>query len=461
MDRKENDRPNANDEEDDEGVDPRANEMREAFLARFLQQMLNGGGDLGDTGTKEALVERLKRSQALTSPSVEQAFLSVPRGAFVTADLKDQAYQDNPLRFAKMGFNISAPHMYAVTLEKCDIEPGMSVLDIGSGCGHWTALAGFLVGPAGISHGLDLHQYIVDFSTDNVTKFCKANPMIDLSHVKFFKRNCFLPDPEERKYDRIHVGACCPEAHLHLLIEMLNPGGILVTPYGDHLLKVKKGMDGKTVKEELMAVRYSDLILPSEAEIKHARVEMAKAKATKIVVPPANLMTEVSGLFNNPKFSDVTFIVGTKKFYAHKFILSLRCEVFRAMFEGYTEKAAHEIPITGQDEMTFGTILKFIYSDQADLTEDNVVGVLECANFYKLERLVALCELHLRDGVDIDSAGTVLMIAERFNAPQLRSFALEFVFSNFQAVMKTQSFKDIDRDLMNSILMEAVKRQSM
>jgi len=113
-------------------------------------------------------VERLKRAEALTSPAVEQgtnetpirlrlmlelplAFLAVPRAEFVTPDLRDQAYQDNPLRFAKMGFNISAPHMYAVTLEKCEIEPGMSVLDIGSGCGHWTALAGFLVGPVRFS----------------------------------------------------------------------------------------------------------------------------------------------------------------------------------------------------------------------------------------------------------------------------------------------------------------------
>lgn len=80
--------------------------------------------------------------------------------------------------------------------------------------------------------------------------------------MKFFLRNCFLPDPEERKYDRIHVGtlpfcsraplslcrarsrltatgACCPETRLKDLYALLKPRGILVVhlsflPYSSH-----------------------------------------------------------------------------------------------------------------------------------------------------------------------------------------------------------------------------------
>jgi protein-L-isoaspartate O-methyltransferase len=39
-----------------------------------------------------------------------------------------------------MGFNISAPHMYAECLDKLNIEPGNAVLDVGSGCGHLTCV---------------------------------------------------------------------------------------------------------------------------------------------------------------------------------------------------------------------------------------------------------------------------------------------------------------------------------
>lgn len=41
----------------------------------------------------------------------------------------------------------SAPHMYVYCLQALDICEGNDVLDIGSGCGHMTALSGFLAGP--------------------------------------------------------------------------------------------------------------------------------------------------------------------------------------------------------------------------------------------------------------------------------------------------------------------------
>ncbi len=67
--------------------------------------------------------------------------LAIPRGLFVTDDVRDEAYIDTPLRLAKHNFNFSAPHMYAMCLENLDIQPGHAVLDIGSGTGHFTAVS--------------------------------------------------------------------------------------------------------------------------------------------------------------------------------------------------------------------------------------------------------------------------------------------------------------------------------
>lgn len=88
----------------------------------------------------------LRHSGVLRSTQVEAALRAVPRGAFVPEDLRGQAYVDAPLRLAAFGFNVSAPHMYAICLEALGLEMGHSFLDVGSGCGHMTALGGQLVG---------------------------------------------------------------------------------------------------------------------------------------------------------------------------------------------------------------------------------------------------------------------------------------------------------------------------
>jgi protein-L-isoaspartate O-methyltransferase len=66
---------------------------------------------------------------------------------------------------------------------------------------------------------------------------------------------------QERTYDRIHVGACCPTPRLQSLIDLLKPGGILVTPNEDSLVKITKSPDGESTSiDKLASVRYGGKI---------------------------------------------------------------------------------------------------------------------------------------------------------------------------------------------------------
>jgi hypothetical protein len=58
-------------------------------------------------------------------------------------------------------------------------------------------------------------------------------------------------------------------------------------------------------------------------------------------------------------------------------------------------------------------------------------------------------------------ASTLLSIADRFNAKQLRSCVLEYIFEHVQDVIKTPAFGQLEKELMNSIFVEAVKRANV
>ncbi len=55
---------------------------------------------------------------------------------------------------------------------------------------------------------------------------------VAIHNVSFEVRNVFLPDKENRKWDRIHVGAACSHKKKFHLYDLLKPGGVLVVMSG-------------------------------------------------------------------------------------------------------------------------------------------------------------------------------------------------------------------------------------
>eukprot|EP01129_Flabellula_baltica_P003830 TRINITY_DN1355_c0_g1_i1.p1 TRINITY_DN1355_c0_g1~~TRINITY_DN1355_c0_g1_i1.p1 ORF type:complete len:269 (-),score=58.21 TRINITY_DN1355_c0_g1_i1:565-1371(-) len=244
------------------------------------------------------LIETLENGGIISDRFVKNAMLLVNRKEFVTDECKDCAFNDRPLRLEDLGFNISAPHMYAVCLQALEIKKGNTFLDIGSGCGWMTSLGAFLAGETGYAHGIDILPGAVQFAAQNVEKL--KGKGLPLQNVTFERRNVFIKDPKARKWDRIHVGAACSQKRKHILYELLNPGGVCVTPIGSHLIKAVKDMNGFTREYKLLDVRYSDLVTPSYEEIQ-------EEEKNHIFVPVKSLSNDYCQMFNNPFLSDVSF----------------------------------------------------------------------------------------------------------------------------------------------------------
>src|SRR3989344_5409470 len=98
--------------------------------------------------TMNELADALVAKWIIHKQSIINAFRRIDRKNFVPNELKDRAYDDEPLPIGA-GQTISQPSTVGFMLGLLDPRPGNSVLDIGSGSGWQTALLADIVGKNG------------------------------------------------------------------------------------------------------------------------------------------------------------------------------------------------------------------------------------------------------------------------------------------------------------------------
>jgi hypothetical protein len=174
--------------------------------------------------------------------------------------------------------------------------------------------------------------------------------------------------------------------------------------------------------------------------------------------PQAELNVHLKELLANPILSDVTFKVEDESIRAHRAILAARCEKFRAMFLGNMREAtAAEIKIEGHSALAFKALLEYIYTDRVEnLNAQTALGLLSLSDEYLLASLTTICERTIAEQVTIENVGSVLSTADRFHAATLKKFCMDFILSNFNAVLNCSDFQESVKvghpDLMFEIL---------
>lgn len=243
-------------------------------LHHFLRLIAGGRVMMehGAAATNEDLVQSLKRSGVIQSDRIKRALQLCARDLFVPGAHREEALVDAPIRVDQHDFNISAPHMHATCLEALQLQPGHRFLDVGSGCGVLTACGAYLVGRQGMSVGFEVRRECIHMGRDAVRRLTATNAEFASSACPpgFELQNVFMPAAKWLgQFDRVHVGASCPPDRLAPLLSLLRPeGGLIVVPVAPNDLRViTKKPNGSVTQKVISQVRFSDLEVPTDAEI--------------------------------------------------------------------------------------------------------------------------------------------------------------------------------------------------
>jgi protein-L-isoaspartate(D-aspartate) O-methyltransferase len=194
---------------------------------------------------------------------VKEGFLRVPREQFIPKPAKKYAYVDAPLSIG-MGQTISAPHMVVWMCELLDLQPGLTLLEIGTGLGYHAAVCAEILAPSNVPKEKWGHVFTIEVIPKLARQARKNLKAVGLDdRVTVIEGDGTLGYREGAPFDRILIVAAAPEAPPPL-IDQLKPRGMMVLPTGmkhswQNLIRIVKKEDDSITQENLGGVAFVPL----------------------------------------------------------------------------------------------------------------------------------------------------------------------------------------------------------
>ena len=197
----------------------------------------------------------------ITDDRVRAAFLRVPRAAFVGSEMQPWATCDTALPIEE-GQTISQPFVVALMTQALELQPGLRVLEIGTGSGYQTAILCELTSRPDEVRGHTVWS-VERFATlaqhaANVLTFLGYRPHLTIGDGA-------AGWPHAAPYDAIMVTAAA-RALPRPLWNQLAEGGRLVLPIGlneqKQTLWLVIKQEGQLLRRRLGGVRFVPLISP-------------------------------------------------------------------------------------------------------------------------------------------------------------------------------------------------------
>ena len=140
--------------------------------------------------------------------------------------------------------------------------------------------------------------------------------------------------------------------------------------------------------------------------------------------------------FLNRTLSDVQFILDKDVFFAHKFALATRSEVFAAMFaHEMKENTENKVKIENVDGKVFKEMLRYVYTGEVNDIEIMINDLLSLADKYMLEGLKRTCENKLINNISSENIYDHITVASRYSLPKLQRKAIKYVVSNSDDIL--------------------------
>lgn len=171
-------------------------------------------------------------------------------------------------------------------------------------------------------------------------------------------------------------------------------------------------------------------------------------------------------LRSNPKFSDVTLIVGGHEFFCHRSILALCSHYFNAMFAGdFIESFSARVEIKEVDPVIMESLIDFAYTGKVTINQGNVEALIRTSNQLHFPTIRKVCSRYLRQQMDATNCLGICEFGEVQGCLEVSSKAWSFLQENFELVSQQEEFLQLSKErlvtYLSNNLLQVQEEQSL
>ncbi|XP_076861201.1 ankyrin repeat- and BTB/POZ domain-containing protein 3-A isoform X2 [Brachyhypopomus gauderio] len=149
---------------------------------------------------------------------------------------------------------------------------------------------------------------------------------------------------------------------------------------------------------------------------------------------------------NNKEMSDVTFLVETKPFYAHKVLLFTASTRFKSLLSNRPAAENTCIEISHVKYNIFQLVMQYLYcggTESLHIRNTEVMELLSAAKFFQLEALQRHCEIICSKNITIETCVDIYKHAKFLGASELSAFIEGYFLKNLVLLIELENFKHI------------------
>ncbi|XP_030631496.1 kelch-like protein 40a [Chanos chanos] len=158
-------------------------------------------------------------------------------------------------------------------------------------------------------------------------------------------------------------------------------------------------------------------------------------------------------LLENEKFVDCVLKIKDQEFPCHKLVLAASSPYFKAMFlSNLEESKKREIILKDVEPGVMAMILRYLYTSDINLTEQNVQDIFMAANMYQIPSIFSVCVSYLQQKLVLSNCLAIFRLGLLLDCPRLAVEARDFICDRYQLIIRDQDFHQLGPSELAAII---------